>query len=78
MTYRGHVQNGVVVLDGPAELPEGAEVEVSLAGGVDAASDDSSVPTLYERLKPIIGIAEGLPADFAANHDLYAHGRPAK
>lgn len=30
MTYRGQVRNGAVVLDPPAELPEGATVEVSL------------------------------------------------
>ena len=30
MTYRGHVRNGTVVLDTPAELPEGATVEVNV------------------------------------------------
>ena len=30
MTYRGHVRNGTVVLDTPAELPEGAAVEVNV------------------------------------------------
>lgn len=28
MTYRGHVHNGVIVLDSPHELPEGAAVHV--------------------------------------------------
>ena len=28
MEIRGHVQNGVVVLDGPMSLPEGAAVSV--------------------------------------------------
>lgn len=28
MTYRGHVKQGVIVLDPPAQLPEGAVVEV--------------------------------------------------
>ena len=28
MTLRGHVRNGVIVLDEPAELPEGTEVRV--------------------------------------------------
>ena len=28
MTYRGHVKQGVIVLDPPVRLPEGAEVEV--------------------------------------------------
>jgi hypothetical protein len=30
MTYRGHVQNGRITLDEPAQLPEGAEVNVEL------------------------------------------------
>jgi hypothetical protein len=28
MTYRGHVKQGVIVLDSSAQLPEGTEVEV--------------------------------------------------
>jgi hypothetical protein len=28
MTYRGHVKQGVIVLNPPAQLPEGTEVEV--------------------------------------------------
>ena len=30
MVLRGHVKNGVVVLDETAQLPEGAEVEINL------------------------------------------------
>lgn len=30
MTYRGQIRNGAVVLDPPAELPEGAAVEVNV------------------------------------------------
>jgi hypothetical protein len=30
MTYKGHVENGVVVLDEEANLPEGAEVDIVL------------------------------------------------
>ncbi len=30
MPYRGHVENGVVVLDDPVELREGAKVQVEL------------------------------------------------
>ena len=71
MTYRGHVENGVVVLDDPVELPEGAVVQVDLA-------EEEQIPTLAERLKDIIGIAEGLPSDLAENHDHYAHGKPKK
>ena len=73
MTYRGRIKNGAVLLDEPVELPEGAEVEVTLPGtsvGVDP------IPTLYERLKSVIGKAEGLPPDASANVDHYLYGHP--
>ncbi len=28
MTLRGHVKNGVIILDAPAQLPDGTEVRV--------------------------------------------------
>jgi len=88
MTHRGHVKNGVVVLDPPADLPEGAEVEVRLveraaaaaaaAAATAAAAAAAEGPTFYEQLQDVIGIAEGLPPDLAENHDHYIHGRPKK
>ncbi len=79
MTYRGHVENGVVVLDEPAKLPEGAEVEVTLREQRDASvGDEKRIPTLAERLAPLIGCVKGLPSDFAENHDHYLHGAPKK
>jgi hypothetical protein len=68
MMIRGHVENGVVVLDEPADLPEGANVEVSLG------SDQP--PTLWEMLMQYAGKAEGLPEDLAKNHDHYLYGTP--
>jgi hypothetical protein len=68
MTYRGHVRNGVIVLDAPASLPEGAEVEVI------PSKDGTAMLTLAERYKDFIGIIEGLPPDLAENHDHYIHG----
>ncbi len=77
MTYRGYVKNGVVVLDPPADLPEGAEVEVGVVGeGREPLEDET--PTLYEQLKDVIGIADGLPSDLARNHDHYLHGQPKR
>lgn len=82
MTVRGQVKNGVIVLDTPAALPEGAEVEVNL---IDHATGDRAPnpptddgKTLYDRLKPVIGQAHGLPPDLAENHDHYLHGQPKK
>ena len=68
MVYRGHVENGVVVLDEPAELPEGAIVRVALAG-------EEAGPTLADKLRDVIGTIDG-PPDLARNHDHYAHGKP--
>ncbi|MCG3197309.1 MAG: hypothetical protein GHCLOJNM_01794 [bacterium] len=72
MTYRGHVENGVVVLDEGAELPEGAVVEV------DVLKEDDPVKSLRELLLEFAGCMEGLPSDLSVNHDHYIHGTPKK
>jgi hypothetical protein len=71
MIYRGHVKNGVIVLDENVSLPEGTEVKIEALVEVLAPHDESEIPTLYERLGPVIGMAKGLPPDFAKNHDHY-------
>jgi hypothetical protein len=35
-------------------------------------------PSLYERLRRVVGKAKGLPPDAAANHDHYLYGMPRK
>ncbi len=72
MSYRGRVRNGVIVLDPPASLPEGSEVEVREVGG------EAPIPTLYERYKNFIGIADGLPSDSSINYEHYLYGAPKK
>lgn len=76
MTYQGRVCNGVVLLDDDARLPEGATVRVEVVES--RAGPEDAGPTLYEQLKPVIGIAKGLPRDMAENHDHYLHGRPKR
>lgn len=79
MTYRGRVSNGVVVMDDPKALPEGMEVSVRpLKGRRSGARGSKQPPSLYERLKPVIGKAKGLPADAAANVDHYLYGTPKR
>jgi hypothetical protein len=75
MTLEGHVENGQIVLDELAKLPEGAKVRIEVLPLPAPATDDS---TLYERLKPFIGILDGLPEDAALNHDHYLYGTPKK
>jgi hypothetical protein len=61
------VKDGIVVLDQPANLPDGTVVSVEPV-------EQASQPTLAEQFADIIGKAPDLPADLAENHDHYVHG----
>jgi hypothetical protein len=75
-TYVGAVRGGVVVFEGePPPLPEGTKVRIE---PVEVETEESKTPTLAERLKPVIGTAQGLPSDMAAQHDHYLHGLPKR
>jgi hypothetical protein len=79
MVYRGRVKNGVVVLEGPARLEEGAEVSVRpLRRPSRSRGRSKQTPTLYERLKSVVGKAKGLPPDASLNHDHYLYGMPKR
>lgn len=77
MPYKGHVENGVVVLDEPAELTEGAKVIVDYVPEAQMAGDGGPAP-FRERYAAVIGKAKGLPEDAAENHDHYLYGTPKK
>ena len=68
MTVKGRVQNGVIVLEGDACLPEGADVLVETV--------ESSAQSLFDHLRGVVGEAENLPSDLAAQHDHYLYGVP--
>lgn len=57
MTYRGHVRNGTVVLDPPAELPEGAAVEISVV------VPGSNLPPQCHPVSSIDELRSKLPGD---------------
>jgi hypothetical protein len=78
MVVRGHVREGRIELDEQVELPEGVTVEVNVLTEAVAESESERVPTLYERLEPLIGKLEGFPADFSLNHDHYLYGTPKR
>jgi hypothetical protein len=73
MIIDGTVHNGVIVLESSCTLPEGTRVQVTVAD-----KDGPSGPTHYELFKEVIGQAEGLPQDFAKNHNHYIRGGPKK
>ncbi len=75
MIYRGHVKNGVVVLDDDASLPDGMEVSIQPIATPSADPGIEDAPTLYERLKPFIGSATGLPPDASQRIDDFLYGQ---
>jgi len=74
MSYRGHIEDGVVVLDDDVQLPNGTAVNVEPVIPVLTEPVEDEIPTLYDRLKPFVGAVQGLPPDLAKNHDHYLHG----
>ena len=74
MTFHGRIQNGKVVLDEPVALPDGTTVQVHVVRPEATEASPDVLPTHYEILKDVIGTIEGLPPDFAINHDHYIHG----
>ena len=72
MPLMGHVQKGVVVFDESVALPAGTAVEVAVRDSTSA-----SRPSLWDRLKDVVGEAEGLPPDASSRIGHYlTHGLP--
>ncbi|HUT09181.1 MAG TPA: hypothetical protein VMY42_01670 [Thermoguttaceae bacterium] len=81
MIYRGHVKNGLVVLDDAVVLPEGARVKVdvvtpSVSDEANKATDEENGPADLPPLMKYAGIAKDLPPDAARNLDHYLYGHP--
>jgi hypothetical protein len=78
MEMKGTVHNGVVVVQHPELLPEGAEVTVRVEGSARPAPTPAQKPALAERLLKHAGTVPDLPADLAEQHDHYVHGTPKR
>jgi hypothetical protein len=75
MTYRGKVKNGVVVLEDPKALPEGADVTIRLVKAKgNSAKSGKGQKTLRPGVMKFAGKAKDLPADAAENLDHYLYG----
>ena len=77
MTYQGHVEKGVVVVDDAVTLPDGLRVTIEPSRGEETALDENG-QTLGQKLMRHAGKAVGLPTDLAENHDHYLYGTPKK
>lgn len=62
MVVSGHVRNGLVVLDEPAALPEGAELRIKIRGsGVSLTSKQKRMMECVRALRklgPIVGMED--------------------
>ncbi|MGO8691811.1 MAG: hypothetical protein ACLQLG_19490 [Thermoguttaceae bacterium] len=79
MVYRGHVENGMIRLEGAVVLPEGAAVRVELAAEKDQF--DPNAPPIEEVLAAIMADVpeeewKRLPADLTDHLDHYIYGTP--
>ena len=74
MTYRGHIENGVVVLDDPVDFPDGTSVAVEPLN----SEKEPQYESLREGLLRLAGTIDDLPSDFSTNHDHYLYGCPKK
>lgn len=63
----------------PLELTEGARVRLHVEGEVMAAEATTGTdegPSLFERLKDVVGTIDDLPEDSSKNLDHYLYGHP--
>jgi len=74
MQLEGRVEHGQIVLNDGLELPHGTVVRVEI---VEPACTSPSL-SLFERLQPIIGKVQDLPADASLQHDHYLYGTPKR
>jgi hypothetical protein len=70
MSFKGTIQNGVVVLPPEIKLPDGTEVNVETL----AAENDPFIQAVLNLAKP----RPHWPKDYALNHAHYVKGHPKK
>ncbi len=76
MSIIATVENDMIKL--PIHVPDGTRVEITLPPSSVASAAVENSETLYDSLKDFVGAAQGLPEDFAAEHDHYLHGTPKR
>ena len=78
MSITAIVENDTIKLPLGTHVPDGTRVEITLPAKLAASAATDGTPTLFETLQDFIGMAQGLPEDFAAEHDHYIHGTPKR
>lgn len=70
MVYQGCIKNGVAVLEGDAQLPDGTLVEIVPVEAAPLPPEDDPIYRIYELAEP-----GGIP-DLSQNIDYYLYGHP--
>lgn len=78
MTYRGHIENGTVVLDSDCPLPNGTPVTVTAAAEVLGNGPASAHVGLAREISAAVPADawDSVPRDGANNADHYLYGAP--
>ncbi len=74
MSITAIVENDTIKL--PMHVPDGTRVEITLPGEKDAGVEPAGNALAW--MKEFAGCIDGLPEDFAAEHDHYIHGTPKR
>jgi len=74
MSITAIVQNNTIKL--PIQVPDGTQVEVVLPSDTPGGEFESA-GSFFDTVRDLVGSVEG-PADWAAEHDHYAHGTPKR
>ncbi len=74
MTFRGHVENGVIVLDEPVTIADGVAVAVEVKI-LPSHETDKPEQSRIERYRPLIGALDNIPSDWSEKHDTYLRDR---
>src|SRR3982751_6094673 len=77
MVYPGRVKGGVIIPDPPANLPEGAQVNIELVttdAGQQVSVSANKTASPFAGILRLAGQAQDLPADAARNYEHYLYG----
>jgi hypothetical protein len=73
MSITAIVENDTIKL--PVHVPDGTQVEIIIKTEQAPAPAPQS---FFDTVRDLIGSVDGLPEDFAAEHDHYIHGTPKR
>ncbi len=73
MSITAIVQNDTIKL--PVHVPDGTTVEIIVSTEVKTMPAQGS---FVDTIQDLVGSVDGLPEDFAVEHDHYIHGTPKR